>query len=213
MFAYCGNNPVSKLDLTGKWAQWLVDAWEAIKDFFSPETGSYSVYESGGTDASCQVLLTAGYSEFSLGGMGQEQLANKKYNEYECDAFAGVSGNISLLNASATIESSQGENLKANGGITVDVLSLSGYAGYQYKNGLGLGAGAFASALSYSFTSEFEIFGWDVVMGAIGDCAAIGAEARCGFTNGVMDMKARCALGFGIGFFVEIGLPDYLISG
>jgi hypothetical protein len=213
MFAYCGNNPVSRLDQTGKWAQWLVDAWEAIKDFFSPETGSYSVYESGGTDASCQVLLTAGYSEFSLSGMGQGQQANKKRNEYEHDAFAGVSGSISLLNASTTIGSSQGENLKGNGAITVDVLSLSGYAGYQYKNGLGVGAGAFASALSYSFTGEFEIFGWEVVFGATGDCAAIGAEARCGFTNGVMGMNARCALGFGIGFFLEIGVPDCLIFG
>ena len=35
MFAYCGNNPVNRIDPTGeKFIDWLKDTWNSVRDFF-----------------------------------------------------------------------------------------------------------------------------------------------------------------------------------
>jgi len=197
------------VDPAGNFPQWLEDIWNTLKDFFSPQTGSVSkTYNDGVTSA--QASLTAGYSEFTIGGIGQQEAKNRKYNEYQNDGFAGLTGNISVVNFDIGGSSITGDNTTVSGNATADVLALTGYAGYQYKNGFGIGAGAYATALTGTLSVEYDIYGWSIIIGATGDIGAIGIEGRCGFTNGVAELKAKCAAGIGGGFFVQFSIPEYL---
>ena len=87
-------------------------------------------------------------------------------------------------------------------------MSASGYAGYQYKNGVGIGAGAYVAVLSGTATSNFGIFGWQIIIGVTGDVGAFGAEGAIGFIDGVGRCEIKAAAGFGGGFIVEVRPPS-----
>ena len=207
MFAYCGNNPVNLTDPSGHLPQWIKDLWNDIKDFFSSETGKQTTSFDDGNSRG-YAAVTAGYSEFSLGGMGQNQPIDRKRDRYATDGYAGISGSASLIHGCTGAESWQNSNLGMSGEATVDVLSLTGYAGYQYKNGLGVGAGAYAAAFSGSAAITLDICGWKLVMGINADVGAIGLEAQAGFTNGVAECKVKGAAGIGVGFVVQVEMPE-----
>ena len=98
MFAYCGNNPVNMIDPSGHWPQWLDDLWDAITDFFSSETGKAEVsFEDDDGNSGGYASVTSGYSEFSLGGLGQSQVVDRRRDIYQNSGFTGMSGNISVI--------------------------------------------------------------------------------------------------------------------
>ena len=208
MFAYCNNNPVNLTDPSGCIPQWVDKIWTTVRDFFSSDTGTVSTsWGSGNTIGFASI--TAGYSEFALGGMGQNQAIDRKRDLYQTTGFVGLNGSASMVHASAGGAVRKSLGMGMTGDVSIDILSLTGYAGYQYKNGLGAGAGIYASALSGSTTATFEIYGWQLILGINGDLGAIGFEAQAGFTNGVAECKVKGALGVGIGFVIQIGLPEH----
>ncbi|MBO5016359.1 MAG: RHS repeat-associated core domain-containing protein [Bacteroidaceae bacterium] len=206
MFAYSLNNPVNMTDDTGNWPKWISNLWDAITDFFSPITGATTkTYSDGDSDG--HITLTTGYSDFSLGATGQEQVVDSKRSIYQKDGFVGLTGEASIVNVNGRIGSRQ-NNIGTYLNGSADILALSGYAGYQYKNGLGIGAGAYATALAGTVTVDWEIYGWQIVIGMTGDIGAIGVEGKIGFIDGVGTCKFKAAAGIGGGFIVEVSLPE-----
>lgn len=203
-----------KFDSSGclpKWLDTIVDTarniWNAITDFFNPETGSISgTYDDGSTNGNATV--TAGYSDISIGFTGQENVIDKTPRTYQKDGFVGLSAEASVVNANGKIGSMQNDNMGLYLNGTADALALSGYAGFQYKNGLGIGAGAYATALTGTVTADFDIWGWSIVIGVTGDLGSIGIEGKIGFIDGVGSCKLRAGAGLGGGFIVEVGLPE-----
>ena len=104
-------------------------------------------------------------------------------------------------------------NLSASIKVVVDGLVATAQAGLHYKDGFGIGAKAKASVLSGRATTEFNIFGWQVELGASADVLSIGAETTIGIfptEDGGKQFDAQAGVSpglFGWGFVVRIKAP------
>jgi len=97
------------------------------------------------------------------------------------------------------------DNLSASLKGVGDVLTATGQAGIQYKDGLGLSAQAKASVASGRATIQFDVFGCEVEVGLSGDVISAGAEAKIGiFPDDGFVMKANASLGAGGGFIIRV---------
>lgn len=197
MFAYCFGNPTNMSDATGHWPQWLKDTWEAIKEFFSPDSNSTSgEYEDGIFRGSGSV--TAGYSEVN----GRLQVNSK---DGKTNGMLGAFAKASMVNASGEVGVGN-DNVSLSFKGVGDALTATAQAGIQYKDGFGVAAKAKAAVLSGRATTELELFGWQIEFGVSGDILSVGADAMFGvFPNEGFVAKADVGLGlFGAGFVFRV---------
>lgn len=139
--------------------------------FFSPQTNTISgqfqdgIFRGSGS-------LTGGYSEFNhrLQVNSKDRKNSGMLGGYTKVSIGNASGKIGIGNETAALY------LKGVG----DVLTATGQAGIQYKNGIGVAVKAKAAALSGRATTEFELFGWQIEFGVSGDLLSVGVEAMFG---------------------------------
>ncbi|HBL83375.1 MAG TPA: hypothetical protein DDZ99_00465, partial [Clostridiales bacterium] len=199
MFAYCGNNPVNRIDSSGRYWKWI----EAIIEFFNPDTNSVSgsfqdgIFKGSGS-------LTAGYREIMFRGQGDKaEIPIVK----DPTVTLGVYSKLSIINASGKVGIGNDDaslSIKCVG----DVLTASANAGINYKNSLGAILKAKAAVFSGRATLEGEFLGWQYEFGVTGDALAVGAEAQIGVFDGVYTAKANASLGFGGGFIIRVKPPE-----
>ena len=197
MFAYGFNNPVNMSDYSGHWPQWLVDTWEAIKDFFNPNSNSISG-EFGDGFVRGSGSLTGGYFEAN----GRLQVNSKTSG---INGMLGAFSKISVGNANGKVGIGNKDvslSLKGVG----DGLTASAQAGIQYKDGAGLAFKAKTAVLSGIVTAELDVFGWQIEFGVSGDLFSVGYEAMIGvFPNEGFTAKTSVGAGlFGAGFVFRV---------
>ena len=213
VFAYCMNNPINMSDSSGHWPQWIKNAtnWvnnniiQPAANFFSTSTntiaGSFQdgIFRGSGS-------LTGGYSEFNW------RLDDKIKSSGAQDGWIGGFGKASVGNANGKIGIGN-DNFSASLKGVADGLVATAQAGLHYKDGFGIGAKAKASVLSGRTTAEFNIFGWQVELGASADVLSIGAEATIGIfptEDGGKQFDARAGVSpgiFGLGFVFRVKAP------
>ena len=213
VFAYCMNNPINMSDSSGHWPQWIKNAtnWvnnniiQPAANFFSTSTntiaGSFQdgIFRGSGS-------LTGGYSEFNW------RLDDKIKSSGAQDGWIGGFGKASVGNANGKIGIGN-DNFSASLKGVADGLVATAQAGLHYKDGFGIGAKAKASVLSGRTTAEFNIFGWQVELGASADVLSIGAEATIGIfptEDGGKQFDARAGVSpgiFGLGFVFRVKTP------
>ena len=110
LFAYCGNNPVSRYDITGK--SWIVAAAGIAVALISGISNAINTASPGGTVEEC---LLAGLVGVASGGIGFAIAYSTKFSQPGCIAARAVSSLICNL----------GTALVLNGSVTWDDVGLA----------------------------------------------------------------------------------------
>jgi hypothetical protein len=182
---------------------------------WSTSSGSASLFSVNTTSNNLSLTGPTASGQFKDGiffGSGSSSLGYGELNG-RLQVNSDKSGTKGLLGAygKASVGNVQGkvgvgdDNLSVSLKGVGDVLTATGQAGIQYKDGFGIVASAMASAASGRATIEFGVFDWQVEVGVSGYAGGIGGAAKVGyFPEDGFVAKVDAIVGVGGGFIIRV---------